>query len=99
MPGADWREAAIGTNGIGTALANRGPVQVYAAEHFCAGIKRWTCRQVRSHRKNVLNPVNAAIETLMTEITRYLLSNPSHGIPAMAGSAAPRTIVVTPAKR
>jgi transcriptional regulator of acetoin/glycerol metabolism len=43
MPGADWREAAIGTNAIGTALANRGPVQVYAAEHFCAGIKRWTC--------------------------------------------------------
>ena len=43
MPGGDWREAAIGTNGIGTALANRGPVQVHAAEHFCAGIKRWTC--------------------------------------------------------
>jgi transcriptional regulator of acetoin/glycerol metabolism len=43
MPGADWREAAIGTNGIGTALANRGPAQVHAVEHFCAGIKRWTC--------------------------------------------------------
>jgi transcriptional regulator of acetoin/glycerol metabolism len=43
MPGGDWREVAIGTNGIGTALATRGPVQVHAAEHFCAGIKRWTC--------------------------------------------------------
>jgi transcriptional regulator of acetoin/glycerol metabolism len=43
MPGADWREAAIGTNAIGTALAKHGPVQVYAVEHFCAGIKRWTC--------------------------------------------------------
>lgn len=43
MPGGDWREVAIGTNGIGTALATRGPAQVHAAEHFCAGIKRWTC--------------------------------------------------------
>jgi len=46
MPGGDWREAAIGTNAIGTALANRGPVHVHAAEHFCAGIKRWTCAAV-----------------------------------------------------
>jgi transcriptional regulator of acetoin/glycerol metabolism len=43
MPGGDWREAAIGTNAIGTALANRAPGQVHAAEHFCASIKRWTC--------------------------------------------------------
>jgi sigma-54 dependent transcriptional regulator, acetoin dehydrogenase operon transcriptional activator AcoR len=43
MPGGDWREVAIGTNGIGTALATRGPAQVHAAEHFCEGIKRWTC--------------------------------------------------------
>ena len=43
MPGADWREAAVGTNGIGTALAIGGPVLVHAAEHFCEGIKSWTC--------------------------------------------------------
>ena len=43
MPGADWRELAIGTNAIGTALANRGPVQIHAVEHFCENIKRWTC--------------------------------------------------------
>jgi len=43
MPGADWREVAIGTNGIGTALSTRAPAHVFAAEHFCAGIKRWTC--------------------------------------------------------
>jgi sigma-54 dependent transcriptional regulator, acetoin dehydrogenase operon transcriptional activator AcoR len=42
-PGGDWREAAIGTNGIGTALATRGPAHVHAAEHFCSGIKHWTC--------------------------------------------------------
>jgi transcriptional regulator of acetoin/glycerol metabolism len=41
--GANWHEHACGTNAIGTALVVGGPVQVHAAEHFCAGIKRWTC--------------------------------------------------------
>ena len=41
--GASWHEPACGTNAIGTALAVGGPVQVHAAEHFCAGIKPWTC--------------------------------------------------------
>lgn len=41
--GGNWHEGAIGTNGIGTALAMRLPVQVHAAEHFCEGIKSWTC--------------------------------------------------------
>jgi transcriptional regulator of acetoin/glycerol metabolism len=43
MPGGDWRENVVGTNGIGTALATGRPAQVHAAEHFCEGIKRWTC--------------------------------------------------------
>jgi transcriptional regulator of acetoin/glycerol metabolism len=33
----------IGTNGIGTALATGRPAQVHATEHFCEGIKSWTC--------------------------------------------------------
>lgn len=43
MRGGDWREGSIGTNGIGTALATSRPAQVHAAEHFCEGIKAWTC--------------------------------------------------------
>ncbi|CAN7771315.1 sigma-54-dependent Fis family transcriptional regulator [Variovorax sp. LjRoot84] len=43
MPGATWNEALCGTNAIGTALAMGQPVQIHSAEHFCAGIKRWTC--------------------------------------------------------
>lgn len=43
MPGASWSETACGTNAIGTALAVRHPVQIHSAEHYCAGIKRWTC--------------------------------------------------------
>jgi transcriptional regulator of acetoin/glycerol metabolism len=41
--GGAWREDVVGTNGIGTALATGRPAQVHAAEHFCEGIKRWTC--------------------------------------------------------
>ncbi len=41
--GGDWREDVVGTNGIGTALATGRPAQVHAAEHFCEGIKAWTC--------------------------------------------------------
>jgi sigma-54 dependent transcriptional regulator, acetoin dehydrogenase operon transcriptional activator AcoR len=41
--GGDWREDVVGTNGIGTTLATGRPAQVHAAEHFCEGIKSWTC--------------------------------------------------------
>jgi transcriptional regulator of acetoin/glycerol metabolism len=43
MLGGAWGEDVIGTNGIGTALATGRPAQVHAAEHFCEGIKNWTC--------------------------------------------------------
>ena len=41
--GAHWDERACGTNAIGTALSILGPVQVHGAEHFCSGLKPWTC--------------------------------------------------------
>jgi transcriptional regulator of acetoin/glycerol metabolism len=43
MTGGDWREASAGTNGIGTALATRQPTYVHGSEHFCEGIKAWSC--------------------------------------------------------
>jgi transcriptional regulator of acetoin/glycerol metabolism len=43
VPGCTWDELSSGTNAIGTALALRQPVQIHGSEHFCAGIKRWTC--------------------------------------------------------
>jgi len=43
MPGVAWSEDLCGTNAIGTALAMGEPVQIHSAEHFCEGIKRWTC--------------------------------------------------------
>lgn len=43
IEGGIWSEDVAGTNAIGTALAAAEPVQLYGAEHFCAGIKHWTC--------------------------------------------------------
>ena len=43
QPGGHWNENIVGTNGIGTALSTGKPVFVHAAEHFCEGIKSWTC--------------------------------------------------------
>lgn len=41
--GASWAEEKVGTNGIGTALAIRRPIQVTGAEHYCQKNHCWTC--------------------------------------------------------
>jgi len=43
MTGGDWREGTVGTNGIGTALATGQPTYIHGSEHFCEGIKSWSC--------------------------------------------------------
>jgi len=47
--GGVWNENTIGTNAIGTAICTGKPVFVHAAEHFCAGIKAWTCAGAPIH--------------------------------------------------
>ncbi len=47
--GADWSEAVVGTNAIGTALAEAAPVQVFAAEHFVRSHHVWTCTACPVH--------------------------------------------------
>lgn len=42
-PGANWSESSVGTNAIGTALANGQSVQVVAREHFCESHRKWVC--------------------------------------------------------
>nr|WP_246544841.1 sigma-54-dependent Fis family transcriptional regulator [Ancylobacter dichloromethanicus] len=41
--GGRWDEGVIGTNAIGTALADGRPTQIRGAEHFCEDVQRWTC--------------------------------------------------------
>jgi transcriptional regulator of acetoin/glycerol metabolism len=43
IAGSSWNELVCGTNAIGTTLSIGQPVQIHAAEHFCAGVKQWTC--------------------------------------------------------
>src|ERR1700692_3260473 len=47
--GGRWSEADIGTNAIGTAMAESKPVQIRGTEHFCSEIQRWTCAAVPIH--------------------------------------------------
>ena len=42
-PGGNWSEVNKGTNAIGTALVEKRPVQIYAAEHFCKPHHFLTC--------------------------------------------------------
>jgi len=43
VPGSNWLEERGGTNGLGTALVLRKPVQVNGAEHYCQPVQSWTC--------------------------------------------------------
>lgn len=41
--GNDCSEATMGTNGIGTCLAIKGPIQIWAEEHYYQGNHIWYC--------------------------------------------------------
>ena len=47
--GADWSEGVVGSNGIGTAIAEAMPVQMFAAEHFVRSHHVWTCTACPVH--------------------------------------------------
>lgn len=47
--GGVWSEDASGTNGIGTALWTGKPVYVHGEEHFCEGMKAWSCAAAPIH--------------------------------------------------
>jgi PAS domain-containing protein len=48
-PGAAWTEDHVGTNAIGTALAESAPVQLFSAEHFEQGQHPWYCTAAPVH--------------------------------------------------
>jgi hypothetical protein len=47
--GALWTESAVGTNAIGTALAEAAPVQLFSAEHFEQAQHPWYCTAAPVH--------------------------------------------------
>lgn len=54
--GARWTEATVGTNAIGTALAEAAPVQLFSAEHFEQAQHSWYCTAAPIH-----HPVNGEL--------------------------------------
>ncbi|GAA1853237.1 GAF domain-containing protein [Brevibacterium marinum] len=49
VEGAHWSEPTVGTNAIGTALAEEAPVQLFSAEHFETSQHPWYCSAVPIH--------------------------------------------------
>ncbi|MDT9592785.1 GAF domain-containing protein [Nocardioides zeae] len=47
--GALWTESQVGTNAIGTAIAEQAPVQLFSAEHFEAQQHAWYCTAMPIH--------------------------------------------------
>jgi hypothetical protein len=47
--GAEWTEERVGTNAIGTALAEAAPVQLFSAEHFEQEQHPWYCTAAPIH--------------------------------------------------
>lgn len=47
--GTHWAESAVGTNGVGTALAERHPVQIFSAEHFSTTTHGLACTAAPVH--------------------------------------------------
>ncbi|MEA4925759.1 MAG: sigma-54-dependent Fis family transcriptional regulator [Syntrophomonadaceae bacterium] len=43
MTGTGWMEEEVGTNGIGTALKLKRPIQISGQEHYCEMLHSWTC--------------------------------------------------------
>src|SRR5882762_5879553 len=80
--GGSWNEQAAGTNGIGTALAEGGIVQVIRAEHYVQAWQRWVCTGAP-----IRHPVTG--ETLgVIDVTGYRDRVQAHTLLAVRATAA-----------
>ncbi|MGC9543426.1 SpoIIE family protein phosphatase [Streptomyces sp. UG1] len=59
-PGFDASEPVVGTNGVGTALAERGPVYIVGREHFADCLQPFACAGAP-----VRNPLSGRIEAIL----------------------------------
>ncbi len=50
--GVSWNEASMGTNGVGTALVTRKPIQIRGTEHFWEKNHLFTCSACVIHNSN-----------------------------------------------
>jgi len=59
-PGANWGEASVGTNAIGTAITIGKPIQVTSVEHYCESHQAWTCSAapIRHHEAGIIGYID-----------------------------------------
>lgn len=75
--GAVWSEASVGTNGIGTALADERSVMIYRDQHFLSSNVRLSCATapVRDHRGQIAAAIDiSACRDDMSEMTLAILA-------------------------
>lgn len=83
-PGFAYAERAVGTNGLGLAIADRAPTVVRADEHYALSLCTYTCAAVP-----VIDPISGHLEGCVNLTTWSTQS--SHLLLALAQSAASNT--------
>ncbi|MDF2948549.1 MAG: hypothetical protein K0R07_563 [Sedimentibacter sp.] len=60
IPGAYMNEKNIGTNAMGTAIAEKEPLQVSGEEHYISAYHRWTCSAspIRDTEGNIIGSID-----------------------------------------
>lgn len=83
--GAVWSEASVGTNGIGTALADERSVLVYRDQHFLSSNVRLSCATapVRDHRGQIAAAID--ISTCRDDVNEMTLSILGQAVKDVAG--------------
>lgn len=71
VAGARWRESDVGTNGIGAAMAERAPVQIFGPEHAREEQHNWVCTSAP-----VMNPATSALIGTITLAGSFRTAHP-----------------------
>lgn len=82
IPGASMHEYHIGTNAMGTALAEAAPVQVSGEEHYVKAYHRWTCSTAP-----IRDPQGSIIGTLDLTGNSHLVHSHTLGMVVAAAHA------------
>jgi hypothetical protein len=72
LPGGDMSEDAVGTNGIGTVIADHRPLQIMAAEHLIEGFQPLACTGAA-----IRDPNNDVISGVLVVMSDYKLVRPT----------------------
>lgn len=83
--GAVWSEASVGTNGIGTALADERSVMIYRDQHFLSANARLSCATapVRDHRGQITAAID--ISTCRDDVNEMTLAILAQAVKDSAG--------------